>query len=155
MTQVDKPRDFDPFMTLVKGCFFTDHLGYPPDFSDLSLDSLLKLARTAARLVEWPDPEILELRDLLSDAPPEARAWIESRWQCEEASKKRMADSLKAQKLDTWSEALFSELQRRRRRAEKMDVTAIDQALAQIRFLLEYVPGSALRAAPRWDEEPR
>ncbi len=151
MTLMDDPNDrYDLFTTIFKGCFFIDH-GCPPDFSAFSLDRLLSLARRGALLVEWPDAELLELQELASDVPATARAWLEARWQAEETSKRQMADSLKAQSLDTWCEALSAELQARRQTADRADIKAIGQALAQTRFLLEHRRDSPLRAAPKWD----
>lgn len=152
--QSEVSRDFRPFEAIVSGCSFTHYAGAPPGFSKYSLDELLLLARTAAGLVEWPDEGALQVQGAVSRNPPNAkgRAWIESQMADVEASKKATLEGLKEQQLDTWAEALKAELVSRQKKAARPDAEAIDQAIAQVGFVLEHKPGSALRSAPEWDE---
>ena len=141
------------FKAIVRDCFKADLVGSAPDFTQRSLEQLLQLARAAADLATWPDKGALEIRKGLSGQSPEARAWMESRLVKRESTQRETLDSLKEQKLDSWAEALRAELNDRRTQAEPTAVAAIDQAVQQIGFVLEHVPGSALRPAPEWDEE--
>ncbi len=153
-TQTDDGGDLERFQAIVRGCSLARYSGSPPDFSEPSLTDLLDLARAAAGLAEWPDAGATELQNAVRGQPPAASAWVESQLVERQASKTATLESLKEDKLDTWAEALRAEVSRRREQAPESEAQSIDQALAQIGFVVEHRPGSALRPSPRWDERP-